>query len=243
MDLNTDALIDEVALSSKADLLREVDLTGIPTSQEITGLEVRLSRVLIKDNRTPKVLLFPGRADVYLLLLVVDNLGQEPTTLNLSGFAAIDDNEDLPVDKAAYDWQPSVTLPTAPAQIHVLLSVLKSKRKLRDAGKALTAAKASPVYQSALAQLLGAVANAPTQVAELALTLGGIIGGFLVNVEDKPLFTQVVSFTGINGDFDTLGKTVHAQENACVRTELTLVVRDSHRERALGASATQLAVE
>lgn len=240
MDLQEDALVETVALPGTSNRLAELGLTGIPTSRSVTGLEVRLSRVLIKDNRTPKLPLFPGRANFYLLLLVVDSLAKEaPTELTLSGFASIDDNEDLPVDKTAYYWAPTAESATAPTQIHVLLSVIKSKKKLRAGGEALEAAKASPDYQSVLAQLLGVVATAPAQVANLALALGGIVGGFLANVEDKPLFTQVVSFTDINGDFDTLGKTVHTQENPCVRTELTLVVRDKEREDALSGGSTE----
>ncbi|MBD2767267.1 hypothetical protein IC235_05120 [Hymenobacter sp. BT664] len=235
MDLQTDALVETVVLPASSERLKELGMGGIPTSKEITGLEVRLSRVLIKDNRTPKVLFLPGRADLYVLLLVVDNLGQGPSALTLSGFASIDDNEDLPVDKAAYYWTPTAGQPTAPTQIHVLLSVIKSKKKLRDAGEMLTAAQASAAYQSGLTQLLKAVATAPSQVAGLALTLGGIIGGFLTHVEDRPLFTQVVSFTAINGDFDALGKTVHTQETPFVRTDLTLVVRDHQQEAALAA--------
>ena len=235
MDLSTDALIDTVVLPTAQPRATAMATRGIPISTSITGLEVRLSRVLVIDNRTPKVLFLPGRANVYLLLLVIDNLGLEPQALTLSGFADIDDNEDLPVDKTAYYWSPSSSQSVAPSQIHVLLSVIKSKQKLRNGGQLLETAKASPTYQQGLAQLLAAAVAAPAQVAELALTLGGIIGGFLTNVEDKPLFTQVVSFTDINGDFDILGKTVHPRENSCIRTELTLVVRDKERERALVA--------
>jgi hypothetical protein len=240
MNLQTDALVETIVLPTTSERLNQPGMGSIPTSKEITGLEVRLSRVLIKDNRTPKVLFLPGRADVYVLLLVVDNLGQEPASLTLSGFGSIDDNEDLPVDKAAYYWAPTPTQTVAPTQIHVLLSVIKSKKRLRDGGEVLSVAKASPAYQSGLAQLLGAVVTAPAQVADLALNLGGIIGGFLTQVEDRPLFTQVVSFTDINGDFDALGKTVHTQETRFVRTDLTLVVRDHEREEALAAQLSNL---
>jgi hypothetical protein len=233
MDLLTDALIDTVVLPTAHPRSATVTTRGIPTSTSITGLEVRLSRVLVIDNRTPKILFLPGRANVYLLLLVVDNLGGEPKTFTLNGFADIDDNEDLPVDKTAYYWAPSASQPVAPSQIHVLLSVIKSKEGLRNVGQVLDTAKTSSVYQQGLAQLLSAVVAAPAQVANLVLQLGEIVGGFLTHVEDKPLFTQVVSFTDINGDFDILGKTVYSRKNACIRTELTLVVRDQAREQTL----------
>ncbi len=230
LDLLSDAVIDTVSLPTTN--ARAVHPTaGVATSRTVTGLELRLSRVLVKNNRTARVWPFPGFADVYLLLAVFDDLHPEPQTLNLSGFARIDDNEDLPVDKTAYYWKQNDAAPGAvPSQVHVLLSVLKSKQGLRDTAAVLTEARSSADYRSLVTEVVGAIANAPAQAAEMLLRLGSVVGNLLKDVEDKPLFTQVISFTDINGDFDNLGKTPLVKMNDNVQTTLTLVVRDPARE-------------
>jgi len=228
LDLQTNAVIDTVSLPA-ATVRRSLD-QNIPDSKSVTGLEVRLSRVLVKDNRTPKVWPFPGYADVYLLIIVFDDLHPEPQTINLSGFARIDDNEDLPVDKTAYYWKQNTPDERAPSQVHMLLSVVKSKERLRDTGAILTQAKDSADYQNLVSAVVATIANTPGQIATLLLQLGAVVGQQLQEVEDKPLFTQVISFTDINGDFDTLGKTPIVKMNEYVQTTLTLVVRDPERE-------------
>lgn len=230
LDLLSDAVVNIVSLPiTNAHVGRQT--RGIATSSTVTGLEVRLSRVFVQDNRTPKVFPFPGFADVYVLLIVFDNLMPEPQTLTLSGFARIDDGEDLPVDKTAYFWkQEEGSTGPAPSQIHVLLSVLKSKKGLRDTAAVLVKARDSADYKSLLGEVVSTIASAPTRTAEVILQLGSVVGGLLQNVEDKPLFTQVISFTDINGDFDNLGKTPIVKGNNNVQTTLTLIVRDPSRE-------------
>ncbi|WP_022824305.1 hypothetical protein [Hymenobacter norwichensis] len=229
LDLTTDAVIATVSLPETrvATLLQAA---GIPSSRTVTGLEVRLSRVFINNNRTPKVFPFPGFADVYLLLVVFDNLNPEPQTLTLSGFARIDDEEDLPVDKTAYYWKQGEPAGPVPSQVHVLLSVLKSKKGMRDTGAIMAQARDSDDYRSLVSEVVGAITNGPARAAEVLLQLGSVVGNLLKDVEDKPLFTQVISFTDINGDFDTLGKTQITKNNDYVQTTLTLIVRDPARE-------------
>ena len=232
LDLQTNAVIDTVSLPTAT--VRRSAEQNIPDSKTVTGLEVRLSRVLVKDNRTAKVWPFPGYADVYLLLIVFDNLNPEPQTLTLSGFARIDDNEDLPVDKTAYYWKQETPEATAPSQVHMLLSVMKSKQRLRDTGDILAQARDSADYRDLVTAIVATIATAPAQIATLLLQLGSVVGSQLKEVEDKPLFTQVISFTDINGDFDTLGKTPIVKMNNYVQTTLTLVVRDPEREQQPG---------
>ena len=234
LDLITDAVIATVSLPETrvAPLRRD---PGIPSSQTVTGLEVRLSRVFIENNRTPKVFPFPGFANVYLLLVVFDNLNPEPQTLTLSGFARIDDDEDLPVDKTAYYWKQTAPEGPVPSQVHVLLSVLKSKKGLRDTAAVMEQARNSDDYRSLVAEVVRVIAHAPVRAAELLLQLGSVVGNLLKEVEDKPLFTQVISFTDINGDFDNLGKTQVAKKNDYVQTTLTLIVRDPAREPSVDA--------
>ena len=231
LDLLSDAVVDTVSLPTTNARVRS-KARGIGSSHTVTGLEVRLSRVFIQDNRTPKVWPFPGFADVYLLLVVFDDLHPEPQALTLSGFARIDDGEDLPVDKTAYLWKQQQENEAAPSQVHVLLSVLKSKKGLRDTAAVLAQARDSDDYRGLVGEVVGAIAGAPARTAEIILQLGAVVGNLLKEVEDKPLFTQVISFTDINGDFDNLGKTPVVKMNNYVQTTLTLVVRDPSREPA-----------
>ena len=108
--------------------------------------------------------------------------------------------------------------------------MLKSKQGLRDTAALLVRARQSDDYQSLVSEVAQVIASAPLRAAELLLQVGSVVGGLLQEVEDKPLFTQVISFTDINGDFDSLGKTPVVKGNDYVRTTLTLVVRDPTRE-------------
>lgn len=225
LDLLSDAVVNIVSMPTTNTRVGR-QTRSIGTSGTVTGLEVRLSRVLIQDNRTPKVWPFPGFADVYLLLVVFDDLAPEPRNLTLSGFARIDDGEDLPVDKTAYFWKQQDATGPVPSQVHVLLSVLKSKQGLRDTAAVLSEARNSEDYRGLVGEVVGAIAGAPARAAEVLLQLASVVGSRLQNVEDKPLFTQVISFTDINGDFDNLGKTPIVKGNNNVQTTLTLIVRD-----------------
>jgi hypothetical protein len=235
LDLQADAIISTVSVPEAQPGRLDAVKGVIPDSGNVSGIEVRLSRLHIKDNHTPRIPPFPGYADLYLLVVVIDDQMQEPRTLTLDSFARIDDNEDLPVDRTAYYWKQEQPGQKPPSQVHVLVSVLKSKKGLRDTGKVLAAAQSSDTYKNLLTQVTSAIIQAPTQTVGLILQLGNVVGSLLTDVEDKTLFTQVVSFTDINGDFDTLGKTPHQQENRYVASTLNIIVRDTEREQAIAA--------
>ncbi|TGE03840.1 hypothetical protein [Hymenobacter fodinae] len=240
LSLQADAFIDTIKLPDSNHRLVRARGGDIPQSSEVSGIEVRLSQVLIKDNGTETIWPFPGYADVYVLIVVLDNLTKEPQTLTLQGFAGVDDHESLPVDRTAYFWKKETDSSPAPSQIHVLLSVLKSKNKLRNTGKVLAHVKENPEYTSLIAQIGKAVAG-PTGVAvDLLLQVGTVVGSILERVEDKPLFTQVISFTDLNGNFDSLGKTTHSQQNNNVETVLTLTIRDRKREAMMAKSVNEV---
>jgi hypothetical protein len=228
LNLAEDALISQVSALGEPVSAPVVSADPLAGSQTLTGLEVRLSRVFIKDNHTPRVGPFPGKADLYLLVIVVDNRSASVRTITLDNFPGINDQEALLVDRAVYSWEPAGATDAAPTQLHVLVSVLKSKQRLRDTGALLAQAQASAPYQGLLTRMGGALATAG-QAPSLLLQMGSVVGSLLTNVEDKTLFTQVVSFTGLNGDFDTLGKTPHPEENQYVASTLTLIVRDALR--------------
>mgnify|MGYP006164671049 CR=1 FL=1 len=50
---------------------KEGDILG---SDKISGLEIRLSHVIIKDNKTAKIFPFPGLAKIYFLTLVISDV-------------------------------------------------------------------------------------------------------------------------------------------------------------------------
>ena len=85
-------------------------------------------------------------------------------------------------------------------------------------------AKVRLANQLVLTQLLGAIAKAPTQGADLALVLGDLLGGLLTTTETHYPFTQSVCFTGLNSDVETMGKTAQIQENTCECPVFALVM-------------------
>ncbi|KAA9333435.1 hypothetical protein F0P96_10730 [Hymenobacter busanensis] len=227
INLQTDAILSTTATTDQT-APWPIGRSAVPDSAHVSGIEIRLSRVLVKDNHTPRVGPFPGRADVYLLVVIFDDLMQEPQTLSLEGFQGVNDDDALLVDRTVYYWKKDDSS-RPPSQIHVLVSLLKSKKQLRNTAQVLAAAKTSAPYQNLVSQVAGAIATAPTQAVNLILQLGTTVGSLLTDVEDRTLFTQVASFTDLNGDFDAVGKTAHEQQNHYVATTLTVVVRDADR--------------
>ena len=70
--------------------LRSVSRGDIPTSEEISGIEVRLSKVFIIDNKTRQFGPFPGLATVYFMNIVLSDLSTSQVDLNLNGFEKVD---------------------------------------------------------------------------------------------------------------------------------------------------------
>lgn len=220
-----ESFIDAVSLSK----LQEGDL---PTAGELTGIELRLSKVLIKDNKTPKIWPLPGLAQLYLLVVVVSDLDNPVQNIDLKGFHKVDDNEELPIDKTIFYWKEGDS-PKNPAQINVFVSVIKSKEGLRDVGNVLRKVKDDQDYTDLVTNIRAMLTNATAfgQVTDSLFTLASIVGKYLGDVKDKPLMTWVQSFTDLNGDQDTLGKKVVAKENNDVAMAMTMIVRDKNREK------------
>ena len=205
---------------------------GIPTSKKLTGLEVRLSQVLIIDNKTPHVWPFIRYSDLYVVTSSVDNLGTEPYSLNLKGFADVDDGEQLPVDRTLYYWKGDETK-RPPGAIHVLASILKSNEGIRDVGAALASLRKSDDFKTVIKAVITAATGGGAAIYEAFLPLIGVIGEVLGKIDDTPLFTTVLSYTDINGDFDQLGRHPYPQRNRYVDMVTTLIVRDATRDPSL----------
>jgi hypothetical protein len=222
------AFIEELALKGDEDSKPE----GVSSSKNVTGIEVRLARAHILDNKTPKIGPFPGFSKLYLIVIVVSDKGEVLQTLDLKSFAKVDDNEDLPVDKTIYYWKQNGNKEKSPSQIHVLVSIVKSKQQLRDVSKIMTDVKNDDDFSDFVSSLKSIVKNtsAVSQIADLLFSTVGIVGKFLGKVDDKPLLTWVQSFTDINGDFDKLGKVAVRRGNKNADLELSVIIRDTTRE-------------
>lgn len=215
---------------------------GIPTSKDITGIEVRLSKVLIKDNGTERIWPFPGLAKMYLLTVVVSDLQEEPVLLDLKGFAKVGDNEELPVDRTLFYWKKDKgDSAKAPGQIHVFASVIKSKQALREVGEILSEVKGDPEYNDLMSNISSLInkANPVGTISDTVFTAATIVGKYLSGVDDKPWFTWVQSFTDVNGDMDNLGATVRGRESEKVAMTLSLIIRDKGREAAILKGLTE----
>ena len=66
-------------------------LSDVPTSKQISGIEVRLSRVHIRDNKTAPLGPFPGLAKVYLMNIIASDILGSDINLSLEGFEKVDD--------------------------------------------------------------------------------------------------------------------------------------------------------
>jgi len=206
---------------------------GIPSSKKLTGMEVRLSQVFIRDNKTPHVWPFIRYSNLYVVTSSVDNISSEPYSLNLKGFADVDDGEQLPVDRTLYYWKADEAKSKTPGAIHVLASIIKSNEDIRDVGGALASLRKTDDFKTVIKAIIAAATGGGAGIYEAFLPLIGVIGEVLGKIDDTPLFTTVLSYTDINGDFDQLGRHSNAQRNRYVDIVTTLIVRDATRDPSL----------
>jgi hypothetical protein len=203
---------------------------GVPTSDQITGLEVRLSKVFIKDNKQPNIWPFIKYSDLYFIASTVDSLGGEPYATSINGFADVDDREQLPVDRTVYYWKANNEGDKAPGQIHLFASIIKSNEGIRDLGKTLSVLRQTDDFKNIIKAVVAAATGGTALITDALISLAGVLGSILGNVDDSPLITNVLSFTDINGNFDALGRHTYTATNRYVDLEATLIVRDATRE-------------
>ncbi|RPD42375.1 hypothetical protein [Chitinophaga barathri] len=207
----------------------------IPTSDKLTGIELRLLPPFVKDNNTEPFLVFPGFAKLYCLTIVVSDINNQLIGgIDLQGFPRIGDNEHLPINKTIFYWQQNDTDKVAPKQIHTMCSVIKSKKALRETAKVMADLKNDSEYKTLMGTVTSLASNAsPVGVAlDIVTQVAGIVGKYLGNVEDKPVGTIINSFTDIRGDFDHEGVRKHAFGASKVDFEMEVIVRaQRHAER------------
>lgn len=197
-------------------------------SGDITGLELRLLPPYIKDNRTEKIWPFPGYAKLYCLTILVSDVENKLVgSIDLKGFPRIGDNENLPINKTLFYWLANENAKTAPSQIHLMVSVIKSKQGLRDTAAVLSQLGKNDEYKSLTKQLASMAANTTVAgaVLDIVTALAGVVGKILEGVDDKPLGTFVQSLTELHRDFDHFGSQKIPIATKYVDFELDCIVR------------------
>lgn len=238
-----DIFTDQYKVSKDQRLGGENTRGDIPNSDQISGIELRLSRVLIKENGNRQVWPFPRLAKLYLVVIVVSDDPDNPVqNLSLRDFPKVGNDEELPIDRCIFYWKKTDSQPSNPGQIHALVSVIKSREGLRNSGEVLKRIKSDDQYQRVIGDLteLANLTNPATVAIDALLGIATIVGSFLGKIEDRPLITWVQSFTDINGDLDMLGKKPFSRSNDRVDLRVDLVVRDKDRERTALTDSTQL---
>lgn len=202
----------------------------MPTSADVTGIELRMLPPFIKDNGTPAVFPFPGYARLYCLTIVVSDVdNQLAGNIDLKGFQRIGDHESLPINKTIFYWQSQNGNDKPPSQIHTICSVVKSKKDLRDVGEILTKVKSDENYQSLIGTLkkLAKDATQIGMVTDVITQVAGVVGTYLGKVDDKPLGTVINSYTTLHGDFDTPGVSSLSYATRNVDFDFQMVVRNA----------------
>ncbi|MBN8641257.1 MAG: hypothetical protein J0L86_05525 [Flavobacteriales bacterium] len=202
-------------------------------SEAISGIEIRLSHVIIKDNRTPKIFPFPGLAKVYFVNLVVSDVENQTIALDLKSFEKVDDGDALSIDKTLFYWKQE-SESKAPSQIHIMSSIIKSKQGLRDVAEVMSKINADEDYKNLTTNIVSLLktAGSAVNISNTILTVSSILGKYLGKVEDKPLLTWFQSFTDIDGDYDKEGKTIKQAENRYAAMNLSITIRDKDRQTA-----------
>jgi hypothetical protein len=211
----------------------------ITTSEDVTGIELRMLPPMIKENGTAKVWPFPGYAKLYCLTIVVSDAGNQLVgAIDLKGFQRIGSGEHLPINKTIFYWQAESEQDKSPNQIHVMCSVIKSKESLRDTGNILGSIKNDNEYKTLIGSL-GAIAKDAASfnlVTDIMMDVAGIVGKHLGKVEDKPLGTVVNSYTTLYGDFDKIGINPYPYVTRNVDFTFHLTVRSAKKERKLAGT-------
>lgn len=158
-------------------------------------------------------------------------MNADSISLDLKGFEKVNDGDSLNVDRTLYFWQEEDNSKTAPTQVHIFTSLLKSKQDLRNVSEVLMQIHNDEDYKN-LVSNLGTMLKTASQLANISnviFNVAAIAGKYLGKVEDKPLLTWFQSFTNINGDWDHDGKTEKKADNKYAGMKLICIVRDKDR--------------
>jgi len=233
IDFSQNLYVEDYSFKETEELRTASRSGDIPTSEQISGIEVRLSKVFIIDNKTRQFGPFPGLATVYLMNMVLTDLGTSEIDLNLNGFEKVDDRQTLAVNRTLFFWKKTEENLKAPSQIHIMSSLLKSKKGLRDTAAVVASAKDDSNFQGLTSQLGGLLKTATNfgTISGIVFQAASIVGNLLKDVEDKPLLTRFQSFTDLGGDFNQLGKTDNPFSNRYAELDYSIFIRDKARQQ------------
>lgn len=220
------------------------EFESVTTSAQVSGMELRMLAPVIKNNQTPKFLAFPGYAQLYCLTLIVSDAdNQMAGSIDLTGFPRIGDNETLPISKTLYYWQAADETCESPNQIHMMCTIMKSKKALRDTSAILSSLKDDEQYKGLTGQLskLAKSVTSFNAVTDTIVQIAGVVGKYLGNVEDKALGTVLNSYTTIHGDFDKTGVNAFSYTTRNVDFKFELTIRN--KQQAVSPSIVPVPVQ
>jgi len=227
VNISNNLFKDSLKVKRVSDFLN-LDNSGLQIRQKLSGIEIRMSKVFIKENGTDYIPFISRYSDLYFISSVIDDVSGKPLQLCIRGFENVDDCEQLNIDRTLYYWKPANENDKVPGQIHTLVSIVKSYEGIRNIGEALADFKSSGEYKSLILEVANLIAGGGTSAVQDGLVaLTSLIGSVLGNVDDTPLITVALSFTDINGDLTNLGKTTYARSNRNVDLLMNLVVRNN----------------
>lgn len=206
----------------------------------IGNLELRLSHALIKDNNTRAIPPYPGYAKLYFLGIVASSAAKNGFMLHLKSFDQVDDGDALNLEKILYRWQKGYPTEVAPAHLHVLTSLIKSKQPLRDVATILSDMYRDSSYKLLTATLDKLVKGATTlpDISNLMFNIAGIAGKYLGKTDDRPLLSWYQGFSDMSETPAVLGKTEKTAANQYVAIKLSLVAAE---DKGQGVAAVETA--
>jgi len=236
--MSVDFLDEETSQIQTNGLAQACAQRMVPSSVDVSGIELRMLPPFIRDNRTLHIWPFPGYAKLYCLTIVISDVANQLTGLmDLNAFPGIGKNEFLPVNKSIFYWEDKDGASPAPNQLHTMCSVIKSKERLRETGDIMAHVKNDAAYQSLVDKLSSVVADTASfaAVTNISMQIANIVGQYLGKVDDKPIGTVVNSYTRLHGDWDKLGISPIAASTKNVDFNFELVIRDRNREQPVSS--------
>lgn len=178
--------------------------------KKVSGIELRFLPPYIKNNKTPKIWPFPGRAHLYCLVIVVNDIdNQFNYNVDIFSFPGVGDKELLYIDRSIFYWENDNEMVTVPEQVHVMCSIIKSKEKLRNVASIFNNLSADTHYLHLINKLLSIVSATSNGnlIVNLTLKMVEAISKYLGKIDDKPLATIFNSYTYLHGDLQRPGTT------------------------------------
>lgn len=199
----------------------------LTNNKQLSGIELRIRSVFVKNNRTMKFWPFPGLANLYLVCFIVsDTPNQSLWPVRVITFPGVDDHDSLPTNETIFYYADENGI-NMPGQLHLVATVVKSKKGMRNAGAILEQLQQDVHYDNLLQKFTAMTRNATTTgaIIESIKDLSHLVGQYLGKVEDRPLATIMKSFTALAGDWDDAGTRTISISTANVDFAFDLIVK------------------